>query len=211
MLGRRAHKMLMMVRRSAHPHGFQEAAVQNEAADGAAQRLFASVTLGWNCTRTTRTHDSPLGVVPALWRSVSTLTALHGLCLVELCDSTAMGLALAPTFSRLRELTLHQTVGSPRVLPAALLPTSLQELTLESVGSWVHTQLPPRAPVLLVAFERLHQLRRMTFCDYALFALGSWHNEDGRPGPVQLPTGLEVCIWSCTIPMHSVYCSLLCR
>ena len=57
---------------------------------------FASVTLHRSCTM--QTHDTPLGVVPALAGSASTLTALHGLSLVDLHDSPALGLALAPAF-----------------------------------------------------------------------------------------------------------------
>ncbi len=127
--------------------------------------------------------------VPALAHSALTLTALHGLPLPELPDSHGLQLA---AFSQLRALTLHHKRDSVRVLRATHLPPSLLEITVS-----VHK--PPNdyfagmhmPPPLLVDFDRLHSLRRVSLACYTEWQLQSWSDQD-QTIPVQLPPSLQV-------------------
>ena len=125
-------------------------------------------------------------VVAALDRSVAMLTALHSLPLQEPQDDQELGLA---AFTRLCELTLHQTSSSPDSLRAAQLPTSLQELSLKlnlpNVEDAIWESLPR-----LVAFDRLCSLQRITFAGFLTWDL-SFREGIGRP--LLLPPNLKVC------------------
>ena len=122
----------------------------------------------------------------ALARSATTLTALHDLPLAELPDSHGLQLA---AFSQLRVLTLHHWRDSVRVLRATHLPSSLLDVT-------VSVHVPPNkysggTPPLLVDFDRLLNLRRISFASYADWQLKSCSDQDGTI-PVLFPPSLEV-------------------
>ena len=120
----------------------------------------------------------------ALAGSASTLAVLRGLATTELLSGPDPALA---AFTRLRALTLHQTSNAP--LSAAQLPTSLELLRFEyaiprdSGGKYV--------PPLLAAFGRLDRLRRLTFCGYISWPLGSC-SAANKPGRLALPPSVQV-------------------
>lgn len=130
----------------------------------------------------------PLMLVAALAGSASTLTALHGLPLIELAACSELGLA---PFTRLRALTLCQTGSSPDVLFGTVLPASLEEVTLEFFD--------PRDPHAnnsvipqFLGFSRLHSLRRIVLAGHTSWALGSWDGEREFGSRLQLPPSFEV-------------------
>ena len=137
--------------------------------------------------------------VAALARSASTLTALHGLPLPKLPDSHGLQLT---AFAQLRALTLGHSVDSVRVLRATHFPPSLLEFTVS-----VHA--PPNdylasmhmPPPLLVDFDRLHSLRRLSLACYTQWQLESCRDQDGTI-PVLLPPSLQV------MPCLSSTCAL---
>ena len=167
---------------------------------------LASMTLRSSETSGVQPAQPQLGLVPALAGWAQTLTALHGMPLVELLDGPAPGLA---GFTRLRSLALLQTRDhrdpySPRPLPAALLPASLQDLTL-TYGESPHGNYGNmRVPSRLVGFGTLPGLRTIALAGYNVWPLGRSFtesneddDEDGdsvakMPERVQLPECLEV-------------------
>ena len=125
--------------------------------------------------------------VAALAPSASTLTALHGLPLPELPDSHGLQLT---AFSQLRALTLHHWRDSVKILRATHLPPSLLDITASVHTPHSHYTQGMQLP-LLVDFDRLHSLRRMSFVSYTVCKLESWSDQDGTI-PVLLPASLEV-------------------
>ena len=126
-------------------------------------------------------------LLSALAGSAPTLAALHGLRLVV--DGLPPGL---PAFMRLRALTLCQTRTHCALLSATQLPPSLEDLTLaltvpaEQNICWA--SLP-----LLVSFEGLRKLKRLTFADYnSSWQLSSRDDGEGDSDPVLLPLSLQV-------------------
>ena len=122
--------------------------------------VFASV--GLHDSRYMARARDGWGVIPALAGSASTLTALRGLPLGELRDSS-VALGLAP-FTRLRAVSIKPRRESPGTLPARLLPACLEELTLTVNNS--PTLVDALKPPLLVGFRRLQHLRRITLVGY---------------------------------------------
>ena len=126
-------------------------------------------------------------IVSALARSASaSLTALRR---IPLQDSRGLDLT---AFTQLRAVTLLETGDSPEVLRAIQLPLSLEELQIDASQGYNYTA---RAPLpLLIAFDRLMNLRRLTFARYNLdtWRLGSWNEEAQLPVPLQLSLSLEV-------------------
>ena len=177
---------------------------------------LAGVTLRSSVASSTQPAQPPAGLVPALAGWAPTLTAVHGLPLMELLDGPQPGLA---GFSRLRSLALLQMRDDiesdaelewemPPPLPAALLPPSLEELAL-SYGDLPHGNHGPlqeQVPSRLVGFNALPCLRTITFAGFSVWPLGRWHidsdedddeDEDGddvakMPDHVQFPESLEV-------------------
>ena len=128
-------------------------------------------------------------VVSALAGSASMLIALQNLPLVE-PSSGDPELVLA-AFTQLRELSLRQTWHMD-VLRATNLPASLEDLQLiMNLPDFVDAlgQDPP----LFEAFDRLHNLRRITLTDYWSWNLGRWNDAQTRWHPAMLPRSLEVC------------------
>ena len=96
-------------------------------------------------------------------------------------------------FTRLRALTLRQTARSADVLSGALLPASLEELTLDLVD----LRNPPtqRGTVVprLDGLGGLHNLRRIVLTRHRIrWCLNSWDDCRGAVGRLQLPAGLQV-------------------
>ena len=145
---------------------------------------YASVNLHGSLTEVRPVPpESPALVVAALAGSASTLTALHGLPLVEPADHPEPGLA---AFTRLRVLTLRQTWAALEVLRVAQLPASLTELQL-SVDTNKRTSLP-----LFVGLDGLSSLRRITSAGHVRWKLGSWDDEAEEPCELSLPSSFEV-------------------
>lgn len=142
----------------------------------------------------------PIPILPPLIakrlakHSAPTLTALHDLPLVENWWSRDEprpgdpGLKLA-ALTQLRALTLRQTWHGPAELRAKELPPSLEDLTLvmDRAGHVAAAWEPPR----LVAFDRLRNLRRITFVEYRSWSI--WRRRESRRQPTPLPHSLEVC------------------
>lgn len=175
---------------------------------------LASVTLRSSKTYGNEPAQPPAGLVSALAGWAPTLTALRGLSLVELLDGPAPGLA---DFTHLRTLALLQTRDDldteldwvlPRPLPAALLPASLEELTLTYGEPPDGNHGDMRLPSRLAGFEALPCLRTIVFAGYDAWPLGRWATESGGDSDqdgdedcdnvakaaarVQLPESLEV-------------------
>ena len=140
-------------------------------------------------------------VMAALERSVSTLTALHGLPM-----RTGHHLGLAP-FSQLRALTLRGTRYPPDFLRASDLPVSLREITFdgaETPGCWRSGRATlPWFPNLC----RHRGLRRVTLTNYEYWQLGTWDDAAEQPVALQLPPSLEVCAVS-PVPVTHVTAAL---
>jgi len=157
--------------------------------------------LSRGCIASVELHDSILrapremqsSVLSALTRSASTLTVLHSLRL-EIANSQEAPLA---AFTALRDLTLRHWQETGGILRAADLPSSLEEIRVElrarARKSIATSGLPP-----LVAFDRLRDLRRITYANYDLWDLLSCDDE-GDVIPAQLPQSLEVCA---VVPPH---------
>jgi len=98
------------------------------------------------------------------------------------------GLKLA-ALTQLRALTLRQTWHGPAELRAKELPPTLEDLTLvmDRAGHVAAAWEPPR----LVAFDRLRNLRRITFVEYRSWSI--WRRRESRRQPTPLPHSLEVC------------------
>ena len=126
-------------------------------------------------------------IMSALARLASaSLTALRG---IPLQDSQGLDLT---AFMQLRAVTLLKTWDSPAALRATQLPASLEDLQIDAPQGYKHGA---RAPLpLLVGFEKLCNLRRITFARYimASWKLGSWNEVAHLPVPLQLPSSLEV-------------------
>ena len=89
------------------------------------------------------------------------------------------------------QLSLRQTWHMD-VLRAKILPASLQDLQLVmNLPDFVHAlgQDPP----LFEAFDRLHNLRRITLTDFWSWNLGRWNDTQTQWHPALLPRSLEVC------------------
>jgi len=133
----------------------------------------------------------PMVVSALASRSASTLTALHELPLVKpwvepLPDDPGLGLV---ALTQLRTLTLLQTWDGFAELRGTKLPPSLEDLTLvmdhpDDVSA-VWEDLP-----LLVAFDRLRSLRRITLIEYWSWA--RWDRLESLRQPTLLPPSLEV-------------------
>jgi len=144
----------------------------------------------------------PPDLVAALAESAATLTALHGLPTAELQGNSHLGLA---AFPRLRALTLRQTPDSPRVLPAALLPLSLEDFTLtySDPPNYGHHKRPMR----LVDLDALPQLRRITLAAHTFWPLGTWFYEGDPPQRLRLPASLQVWLVHAVIEVFLVGCT----
>jgi len=158
------------------------------------QCLLPALSSG--CIVSVEFHDSLMATSPfvqtlvtgALARSRSTLTALHGLRLIEEAGVHKPDLG---AFTTLRELTLCHWRDTSGTLLAAQLPSSLEELRVEEhTRPRKHTRALPLPD--LFAFDRLHRLRRLTFVDHKLWQLFGCDN-DGELTPALLPRSLEVC------------------
>ncbi len=132
--------------------------------------------------------EPPSPIVPVLECIAPTLTALHGLPLFDLENSAQPRLAAFPC---LRALSLCHWRDRRGTLQAAHLPSSLEELAVEercrSQRDTPAMLLPP-----VVAFDRLHKLRRITFAGYWGWHLCSRPHGAGRM-PVAFPQSLKVC------------------
>ncbi len=177
---------------------------------------LASVTLHSSEISGNEPAQPPAGLVPALAGWAPTLTALSGLPLVELLDGPQPGLAGFPHLRSLALLQMRDDLESdselewelPRPLPAALLPASLEELTLTygDLPHGNHGPLQEQVPSRLLGINALPCLRTITFAGFSVWPLGRWHidsnedddeDEDGddvakMPDHVQLPESLEV-------------------
>ncbi len=129
-------------------------------------------------------------LVRALAGSAPTLTALHGLPLVELQDSVPPGLA---AFTQLRALSPVPDGGLPASPVSNTAAGGLEELTL------AFTYLPAegfcsREPPLLMGFAAgLQHLRSITLAEYYSWPLGSSRDAaEDEPVRLQLPLRLEV-------------------
>ena len=131
-------------------------------------------------------------IVSAMAASAATLTALRGLPLVGPEDGPQADLT---AFTRLRGLSLRQTLGSPDVLRAEHLPASLEDIMvvldvpLDQILAVAYTIYPP----VFAALERFRNLRRIVLANYPDWALNSWDNELRQGGPLRVPPNLEVC------------------
>ena len=149
---------------------------------------FGSVNLHSSLTKVQPVPpEKAAAVVLGLVKSAPTLTALHGLPLVEASGYPAMILV---RFTQLRSLTLRQTSDALRELQLSHLPLSLEELTLtqalpEEVA--IRTSLP-----LLVDLDSLVNLRRINFGDYWSWELASCDPETGEQRPLHPPPSLKV-------------------
>ncbi len=134
--------------------------------------------------------DSLAMVTSALAGSAATLAALRGFPLVELQGSPDGGLA---AFTQLRALSLRQNLEAPRILHAAQLPASIEELTL--IGDAVLNEFTndPYIPPTLVGFRSLHSLRRITLMHYHEWRWGVADAAEAQQVPGHLPPSLEVC------------------
>ena len=126
--------------------------------------------------------------VPALAGLAPTLTALRGLPIMELHHVAPTGLA---GFTRLRALTLRHMRDWHQPLQSALLPASLEELTLASSNALDYCD-NFRLPPVFGTFGKLCLLRRITFTGYAAWRLGSWDRYEGLLSRVQLPPSCQV-------------------
>jgi len=161
---------------------------------------FVSVDLHTSLTREQPVRSrTPSQVLSALAGSASTLTALHGVPLLDPLRHRTLGLA---AFTRLRALTLRQASDAVHELRAAQLPASLEELTvtlalpkpqLERVIYYASVPRP-NVPVL-VDFEGMTNLRRISFGDYWSWELASRDRQTGQRGLLHTPPSLQVC-WS---------------
>ena len=125
--------------------------------------------------------DTPSRIVSALAGSAATLTALHGLPLMEGQLRSAAGLG---AFTRLRALSLLQaTQGSElRSLQAAQLPTALEQLKL------TQTVADPSLPIF-ADLDRLSSLRQLTFADNIIWDSGA-DRQNRRP--LRVPPSFQV-------------------
>ena len=130
-------------------------------------------------------------LLPALAGSAPTLAALHGLRLAV--DSMPPGLPPGlPAFTRLRALTLCQTRQRRALLRATQLPPSLEDLTLALTVPDVQ-RIGHAGPPLLVGFDGLCNLQRLTLADYGTsWQLCSRVDEEGASDPALLPLCLQV-------------------
>jgi len=131
------------------------------------------------------------GILSALAGSAPTLTALHGVPILDLPVGPTAGLG---RLTQLRVLTLRQTADSRQEgLLDSQLPASVQELTL--VGVPLDEGDPPAYLLPLMDFHRLHNLRRLTLADQQSWKLLVVDNgELEYVDPVHLPPGLQVCL-----------------
>ena len=134
----------------------------------------------------------PLAWLPqflsAMWDSSAAFTAVHSPPVVEPPETPALTLTV---FTRLRALSLPETLDPPEVLRATRLPTSVQELTLVRYPSCYQT-LGKRLPSF-VDLNRLPNLRRITAVNHCIWKLSTWDDELQQAGPLRVPPSLEVC------------------
>ncbi len=116
---------------------------------------------------------------------------LCGLALEKLQYNPPKTLA---ALSRLRTLALRDKTGSRQMLPTKLLPASLEAVTVTRDDPLGNPDHVPGHPPLLVALNKLRQLRQLTFGGYPEWPLRSLPGRREQPmHRLRLPSSREVC------------------